>query len=186
LTLFLVEEAMSQFQQLVRNHYFAGQVLTADDLQREQDYLLGRLRRRNRYLTGWGIVAGLGVSLEQGTTIVVQPGFAIDCAGNELIVESESQISLAGLSGRQHVVVRYVEVSEAAVVSTNELPDFSRISESSLIELSQLNPAAGHRAMGCATPGCGNAHAVCIAVFSQKGPHWRLASSLRPIKAARR
>ena len=55
---------MSQFQQLVRNHYFSGQLLSTDDLQCEQDYMLGRMRRRNRFLTGWGVVAGLGVSVE--------------------------------------------------------------------------------------------------------------------------
>lgn len=177
---------MSQFQQLVRNHYFTGQLLSADDLQREQDYAIGRLRRRNRFLTGWGVVAGLRVSIEQGETVVVQPGFAIDCVGNELIVESEARLSLAGLSGRQYVVVSYVEIDEAPVVSATGLPAFSRVRESSHIEISHLNPAVGHRGMGCGTPGCGHAHAVGIAVLTKKGHRWRLASSLRPIKSIKR
>ena len=176
---------MSQFQQLVRNHYFTGQLLSVDDLQREQDYTLGRLRRRNRFLTGWGVVAGLGVSVEQGEIAVVQPGFAIDCAGNELIVEAPARLSLAGLSGRQHVVISYGEIEEAPVASSTGSQEFSRVRESSIIEISHLNPAAGHRAMGCRTPGCGQAHALGIAVLTRKDIGWKLASSLRPIKSAK-
>ena len=177
---------MSQFQQLVRNHYFAGQLLSADDLQREQDYMLARLRRRNRFLTGWGVVAGLEVSVEQGGTVVVQPGFAIDCAGNELIVEAEVRLSLAGLAGRQHVVVRYEEVAEGSAVPTLGSAVAPLVRESSQIALSPANPAAGHRAMGCGTPGCGQAHPVGIAVLTQKGDRWRLASSRRPNIRAKR
>jgi hypothetical protein len=177
---------MSQFQQLVRNHYFAGRLLSVDDLQREQDYTLGRLRRRNRFLTGWGVVAGLEVSVEQGATVVVQPGFAIDCAGNELIVEAETRLSLAGLAGRQHVVVRYEEVAEGTPVPTLGSPEAPLVRESSQIGFSPANPALGHRAMGCGTPGCGQAHAVGIAVLTQKGGRWRLASSRRPNIRARR
>jgi hypothetical protein len=173
---------MSQFQQLVRNHYFSGQLLSTDDLQREQDYMLGRMRRRNRFLTGWGVVAGLGVSVEQGEAVVVGPGFAIDCAGNELIVDTEAQLCLAGLGGRQYIVARYLEICEAPAVPTTGLPAFSRVRESAYLEISHLNPAAGHRGMGCGTPGCGQAHAVSIAVLTKKGDNWRLASSLRPIK----
>jgi len=177
---------MSQFQQLVRNHYFTGQLLSSDDLQREQDYTLGRLRRRNRFLTGWGVVAGLGVSVEQGEAVVVGPGFAIDCAGNELIVDTEVRLGLAGLGGRQYIAARYAEVGEAPAVPTTGLPAFTRVRESTQIEISHLNPAAGHRGMGCGTPGCGQAHAVGIAVLTKKDDHWRLASSLRPVKRTRR
>lgn len=177
---------MSQFQQFVRNHYFTGRLLSVDDLQLEQDYTLGRLRRRNRFLTGWGVVAGLGVSIEQGETVLVQSGFAIDCAGNELIVEAPARLSLAGLSGRQHVVISYLEIDEAPVASATGAQAFSRVRESSLVEISHLNPAAGHRAMGCGTPGCGRAHAVGLALLTQKDLRWRVASSPRPIRSAKR
>jgi hypothetical protein len=179
---------MSQFQPLVRNHYFAGKLMSAEDFQREQDYLLGRLRRRNRFLSGWGVVAGLGVSVERGETVVVQPGFAIDCAGNEVIVETETRLSLTGLSRRQHVLVRYVEVPETTGGDATEMPEPSGIREASCIELSPLNPSVNHRGMGCGTPGCGLAHAVSIAVvvLSQKTNRWKLASFLRPLKFVRR
>jgi len=177
---------MSQFEALVRSRYFSGQLLSVDDFAREQAYTLGRLRRRNRFLSGWGVVAGLGVSVEPGDTVVVQPGMAIDCAGNEVIVEAAARLVLAGLSGRQHVLLSYLEIDEAAVALATGLQEFSRVRESSRLEVSPLNPAAGHRAMGCGTPGCGRAHGVGIAVLSQKNLRWRVASSLRPIKSARR
>jgi hypothetical protein len=40
-------------------------LLTADDLQREQDYHRDKARLHNRFLHGWGVVAGLTVSVDQ-------------------------------------------------------------------------------------------------------------------------
>src|SRR5262249_40742436 len=48
---------------LERLRYFAGQLLSPDDLTLEQDYFRARLRRLNRELYGSGIVGGLGVSV---------------------------------------------------------------------------------------------------------------------------
>jgi hypothetical protein len=62
---------MSQFRQPERPHFFTGQLLTADDLQAEQDYFRGKSRLHHRLLHGWGIVSGLGVSIDQGATLVV-------------------------------------------------------------------------------------------------------------------
>ena len=55
---------------------------------------------------------GLTVSLDQGV-VVVAPGLALDCAGNELILPTEERVSLSGLTGRQYVTIRYVELPTA-------------------------------------------------------------------------
>lgn len=47
---------------LTRPRYFNGQLLTADDLQAEQNYFREKLRRHNRCLHGWGVVRGLEVT----------------------------------------------------------------------------------------------------------------------------
>ena len=47
---------MSPFKPLERLHYFSGRLLSADDLQREQEYVLARLRRLNRLTHGWGVI----------------------------------------------------------------------------------------------------------------------------------
>ena len=80
-----------KIKRLQRTNYFTGMLLSAEALQREQEYHLERHRRQNRYLHGWGVVSGLGVSIEAGA-IVVSPGLAIDCAGNELVVDLSAQI----------------------------------------------------------------------------------------------
>ena len=52
-------------QPLERPHFVTGQILTADDLQAEQDYQREVRRRHNRLCHGWGIVEGLGVRWER-------------------------------------------------------------------------------------------------------------------------
>lgn len=68
---------------MIRVRYFTGQVLGAADFETEQRYVVERLRRRNRWLHGWGVVEGLQVSVSR-SELVVAAGFAIDCAGNEI------------------------------------------------------------------------------------------------------
>jgi hypothetical protein len=76
---------------LSRNRFFAGKLLTADDLDQEQSYQRTKHRRHNRLLHGVGIIRGLGVSLEPGTAggdpiVVVSPGVAIAPDGEELVL----------------------------------------------------------------------------------------------------
>ena len=47
---------------LCRPRFFAGQVLTADDLNRLDAYVRGKNRLHNRQLHGWGVVNGLEVT----------------------------------------------------------------------------------------------------------------------------
>ena len=63
-----------------RVRYFTGQLLSASDLQTEQQYFRDKLRRHNRFLHGPGVVAGLELSVSQeGTSscVVVSPGYGI-------------------------------------------------------------------------------------------------------------
>jgi hypothetical protein len=78
---------MSIIGSLERIRFFASRLLTTDDLDREQAYFLARSRRHNRFLHGWGVVAGLEVGVSEANEVVVAPGLAIDCAGNEIAVE---------------------------------------------------------------------------------------------------
>jgi len=68
-----------------RNNYFHGKMLSARDLRQEQEYFNEKRRLINRMIHGWGIVCGLEVALE-GPCLVVKPGLALDCCGNELLV----------------------------------------------------------------------------------------------------
>ena len=44
---------------LLRLRYFPGQLMTADDMRAEQEFLLKKARRHNRFLHGWGVTCGL-------------------------------------------------------------------------------------------------------------------------------
>ena len=170
---------MSHPSQLERVRYFAGKLLTAADLEQEQEVHLARARRHNRFLHGWGVVMGLAVSIDGQAGITVAPGLAIDCAGNELVLAEPVRLSLAGLSGKHFVVIRYAEQPLAPQPAASGTTEFARVRETVSVALDCNNPAAGHRRMGPGTPGCGQAHALRLATLSQKGARWRLASVRR-------
>jgi DNA-binding beta-propeller fold protein YncE len=88
--------------QLARNTYFTGKLMMADDLVAEQDYVLGKGRRHNRNLHGSGVVCGLEVVPHPNPAcrdrfVVVKPGTAIDCCGNEILVTHEEVVPLREL-----------------------------------------------------------------------------------------
>jgi hypothetical protein len=73
---------------LTRPNYFSGQLLTADDLRAEQDYLREKFRRHNRWVHGAGVVTGLSVTMEPAIApaIAITPGMAITLSGEEIVV----------------------------------------------------------------------------------------------------
>jgi hypothetical protein len=72
---------------LERPRFFAGQLLTEADFNTEQDYILAKNRLHNRYLHGPGVVCGLQVVCSDcDGWVTVQPGYAIDPCGNDIIV----------------------------------------------------------------------------------------------------
>jgi hypothetical protein len=80
--------------QLARNNYFTGKLLVERDFTDEQRYLLGKLRRHNQRLHGWGTVCGLKVKQHpnpgcQDRFVVIEPGTAVDCCGREIFVTRE-------------------------------------------------------------------------------------------------
>jgi DNA-binding beta-propeller fold protein YncE len=78
--------------QLARNNYFTGKLLVERDFTDEQRYLLGKLRRHNQRLHGWGAVCGLKVIPHPTCPdryVIIEPGTAIDCCGREILVAAE-------------------------------------------------------------------------------------------------
>jgi hypothetical protein len=142
------DEVDCQDGTLTRTRFFAGKLLTADDLAREQDYHRSKHRRHNRLVHGVGIVRGLGVTLEArpgggGPTIVVDPGVAISPDGEELVVCDSVMRDVC-----QGVEVCYVTLTllEQPVGATPE-GEHSRIEESAEVVVSDQVPP-GHLAIG--------------------------------------
>ena len=89
-------------QQFERNRYFDGKLLVTRDFQEEQNYLRGKDRLHNSLLHGIGTVCGLKVEQHPNPAcrhryVVLKPGLALDCCGNELVVNEEQIVDLRAL-----------------------------------------------------------------------------------------
>jgi hypothetical protein len=94
----------------VRPRFFAGQLLTEDDLSLLVDYVAGKDRLHNRMVSGPGVVCGLEVSCDPcgGGTVAVHPGHALDCCGNDIVLSCKEKVDVAAL-------VRELKVSSLGV-----------------------------------------------------------------------
>jgi hypothetical protein len=147
----------------VRPKFFGGMLLTEDDLQAAIDYMVAKRKLTNREVIGAGVVCGLGVKPDPCDTrsVVVSPGYAIECCGNDILVSCPETVDIIDLVRelRQrtgvdcgepcddqphqgyHLVVCYAETPTAPVApyapddcATGEC-EFSRISEGYRFEL---------------------------------------------------
>jgi hypothetical protein len=71
-----------------RPRFFCGQLLTDKDLDADQRYVIEKNRLHNRYLFGPGVVCGLAVRCDPCAPcqVIVEPGYALDCCGNDIVV----------------------------------------------------------------------------------------------------
>ena len=110
-----------RFPTFRRVRYVEGQVLTADTLQDEQEYLLGKIRLQNRLWFGCGAVCGLSCDTSE-KEIRIEPGVALDCMGREILIVDVNAGAVLDVGGdRQPVSVqvcgtRVLPAPEAAVV----------------------------------------------------------------------
>ncbi|SEF19834.1 hypothetical protein SAMN05421837_101120 [Amycolatopsis pretoriensis] len=105
----------------VRPRFFAGQLLTEDDLSLLTDYVAGKDRLHNRMLSGPGVVCGLEVSCDScaGGTVLVHPGHALDCCGNDIVLSCKEKVDVQAL-------VRELRVSSPGVECGDPCDDGSR------------------------------------------------------------
>ncbi len=84
---------------LERVRYFCRQLLTADDMNVEQEYFRQKLRRHNHYLHGFGVACGLSVEPAPDAAhpwqVRVCPGYAIAPQGDEVLVPEPVLYDLA-------------------------------------------------------------------------------------------
>lgn len=77
----------------IRTRFFDGMFLTQADLETEQRYWRLKRRLTNRAL-GEGVVWGLRLEWKaRNRTFALSPGYALDCCGNDLIVEGPIELS---------------------------------------------------------------------------------------------
>ena len=80
----------------VRPRFFAGQLLTEEDLQSLSDYVVAKNRLHNRHFFGEGVVCGLEVACHPcgGGKVVVAPGYALDCCGNDIVLSCPVEVDI--------------------------------------------------------------------------------------------
>jgi hypothetical protein len=150
---------------LTRNRYFEGRLLTAADFQVEQDYVRRKMRIHNRCLFGYGIVAGLEVTLDHKNGIInVEPGCAIDKLGEDILICQPVRCAL-----KTGIVTGYVSLcfcEQAVPPMPAESQEPSHIEEGVCIEFGERAPEGS----------------VVIARLKRKRGKWMLDHQFRPAK----
>jgi hypothetical protein len=164
---------------LKRPRYFTGELLTPEDLAGEQEYLLEKHRRHNRYLHGYGVVSGLEVSCK-GSVVSVTPGIALDASGNEIIANQCSELRLARGAPAAYVVARYLEREIDPVPragSDDEGVQSSRIEEGFEITIESEKESDQH---GSGGP---TGHGIVLARLLFERNRWKVDRKFRRLKA---
>jgi hypothetical protein len=106
-----------------RPRYFAGKLVTAADFELEQRYHIEKRLLLNRMLHGPGIVSGLGVTVGDGRTVTVEPGFALDPHGREILVCDSQQLTIPDCAQPVSIYLLYreEETGSGTVRETYEL-----------------------------------------------------------------
>lgn len=163
----------------VRTNYFHRQLLSERDFEREQEYFRNKTRLALRLSHGWGIVGGLEVTVDEGE-VVVSPGVAIDCRGQDLVVPAAQRVSLAGLRGKRYVTLLYEEVPIEPVPvpgDTAELVRATATRETARVELSTDDPLAKHGRFKPRDGGCGVGHPITLATVSRVRAKWKVTKT---------
>jgi hypothetical protein len=103
------ESRCCELECLVRPNFFCGQLLTDTDLGAMVEWTRKRLALA-RYRDGWGVVCGLDITCsfprggrqfcsdaQNGPAVYVNPGYAIDCCGNDLVVCEPFKVDLSSV-----------------------------------------------------------------------------------------
>lgn len=154
-----------------RPRYFEGMLLTAHDFQAEQEYHRNKLRMHYRCFHGCRVACGLEINLKR-KSVHINPGMAIDCNGNEIVLFEPVKISLPSKKRRFFLTISYSEFETNPVLAPSSDCDlksktegFSRIQESFKIDWSMKDPLSGHDWHDGAWVTCGRSHPIAIAKF---------------------
>jgi hypothetical protein len=162
---------------LKRPNFFFGKLLTAEDLAEEQQYVIEKFKRHNRTLHGFGIVSGLKVSARAGH-INVTPGIALDCEGNELVIDCAQSLVVPATSAD---CVSYLNLRFAVKPENfSSKTDANELRESFELSFADENCNRGHRHARGRWLACGKAHALTIAKLKRSANAWRVERGYRP------
>lgn len=82
-----------------RNRYFYGKLMTVRDFEVEQHYGRSKSCLDNRVIQGAGVVCGMGVSVSDDATLLIESGMALDYLGREIVIQESLVRKLQMLEG---------------------------------------------------------------------------------------
>lgn len=137
-----------------RINFFKGFFTHAEDWQQAEEYQIAKHRLHNKCLHGWGVVPGYMENLDvrasdEGTTLVVSPGLAVDRQGRELHVAAPMTVPIEpekfAADTDVFLVIRYDEkfVDRRENVANEEYSGYAFIQELVLAELTAQHPSEG-------------------------------------------
>ncbi len=91
------------FFPLERNRYFYGKLLTVRDFDNEQRYTRSTAQLMRRLAFGAGVVCGLGVSVSDDSTLLIESGMAIDYLGRMVVIEEPLLRKLQMIDGQETI-----------------------------------------------------------------------------------
>jgi hypothetical protein len=171
---------MSGSQSLKRPNFLSGKLITPEDFELEQRYFREKLKLHNRSLHGFGIVCGLNVTFDSGH-IVVEPGLALDCEGNELVVDAVQSVVSPPISD---VRTTYLNI-RFAEVGADRTPSLAGVEPATIVESFELgfateNSNRSHRHLRARWLACGQPHALTIAKLRHSAQGWSVDRGYRP------
>jgi hypothetical protein len=91
------EGSCGELDCLERPRFFCGQLLTDQDLSAMVGWTQDKFRL-NRFRDGWGVACGLEVrrNPKQPSQVLISPGYALDCCGEDIVVCKETALDLQG------------------------------------------------------------------------------------------
>jgi hypothetical protein len=125
-----------------RPRYFSGKLVTAADFELEQRYHIEKRWLLNRMLHGPGVVSGLGVSVGEGQAVTVEPGFALDAHGREILVCDSQQLAIPDCAEPVSICLLYAEAEteSGTVRETYELTAATAPIPAEAVVLSVIDP----------------------------------------------
>ena len=167
----------------VRPRYFEGMILSAEDFQTEQEYHCNKRRMHNRCLHGSRVACGLEIELQRNM-VYIEPGVALDCQGNEIVISEPVKISLPSRKRGFFLTLAYAETATHprpgfSLDRDFEKQEFSRIQESYEMGWTARDLLAEHSWHNGAWITCGQAHPIAIAKFVFRRRKIRLSRSFK-------
>lgn len=173
-----------------RLNYYYGKVLTARDLISEQKYHIEKRKLHNRYLHGCGVVSGLKIS-KKDSDLFIAPGLALDCCGNEIIIENHEkvEVEIPENSSFVFVGIKYRECPVEFVPSIflESCPDTADqqaqfIREGFELTLENDSGFGGHLINHSFWQPCGKEHAIPLGKLLVQKSGWKIDEEfLRPV-----